>query len=330
MARDADIMTSHNGSAAPEFIPFIDRSLMGRVALVAGATRGAGRAIARDLARAGAYVYCTGRSTSAAPSDYGRVETIDGTAELIRDEGGQGEALVCDHLKPKEIAEVVGRIDDEQGRLDIMVNDIGGEAYVDWGKKFWTTDFAAEMRLVKAGLLTHLNTAHAALPLLTRSAGGLHIEITDGTHAFNETHYRQSIYLDLTKTAVSRLAFGLGHELADSECTAVAISPGWLRSEMMLDVFDTDEQTWMKDALDATREAPPADFAISETPHLLGRTVVALAADPDRHRFNTTTQSSSDLADIYDVDDIDGSRPDSWAFMAAKERDSGTDARDYR
>lgn len=330
MARDADIMTSHNGSAAPEFIPFIDRSLMGRVALVAGATRGAGRAIARDLARAGAYVYCTGRSTSAAPSDYGRVETIDGTAELIRDEGGQGEALVCDHLQPKEIAEVVGRIDDEQGRLDIMVNDIGGEAYVDWGKKFWTTDFAVEMRLVKAGLLTHLNTAHAALPLLTRSAGGLHIEITDGTHAFNETHYRQSIYLDLTKTAVSRLAFGLGHELADSECTAVAISPGWLRSEMMLDVFDTDEQTWMKDALDATREAPPADFAISETPHLLGRTVVALAADPDRHRFNTTTQSSSDLADIYDVDDIDGSRPDSWAFMAAKERDSGTDARDYR
>lgn len=330
MARDADIMTSHNGSAAPEFIPFIDRSLMGRVALVAGATRGAGRAIARDLARAGAYVYCTGRSTSARPSDYGRVETIDGTAELIRDEGGQGEALVCDHLQPKEIAEVVGRIDDEQGRLDIMVNDIGGEAYVDWGKKFWTTDFAVEMRLVKAGLLTHLNTAHAALPLLTRSAGGLHIEITDGTHAFNETHYRQSIYLDLTKTAVSRLAFGLGHELADSECTAVAISPGWLRSEMMLDVFDTDEQTWMKDALDATREAPPADFAISETPHLLGRTVVALAADPDRHRFNTTTQSSSDLADIYDVDDIDGSRPDSWAFMAAKERDSGTDARDYR
>lgn len=330
MARDADIMTSHNGSAAPEFIPFIDRSLMGRVALVAGATRGAGRAIARDLARAGAYVYCTGRSTSAAPSDYGRVETIDGTAELIRDEGGQGEALVCDHLQPKEIAEVVGRIDDEQGRLDIMVNDIGGEAYVDWGKKFWTTDFAVEMRLVKAGLLTHLNTAHAALPLLTRSAGGLHIEITDGTHAFNETHYRQSIYLDLTKTAVSRLAFGLGHELADSECTAVAISPGWLRSEMMLDVFDTDEQTWMKDALDATREAPPADFAISETPHLLGRTVVALAADPDRHRFNTTTQSSSDLADIYDVDDIDGSRPDSWAFMAAKERDSGADARDYR
>ncbi|GAA1542601.1 SDR family oxidoreductase [Brevibacterium picturae] len=323
-------MTSHNGSGAPEFIPFIDRSLTGRVAFVAGATRGAGRAIARDLARAGAYVYCTGRSTSARPSDYGRVETIDGTAELIRDEGGQGEALVCDHLQPEEIAEVVGRIDDEQGRLDIMVNDIGGEAYVDWGRKFWTTDFDVEMRLVKAGLLTHLNTAHAALPLLTRSPGGLHIEITDGTHEFNETHYRESIYLDLTKTAVSRLAFGLGHELADSECTAVAISPGWLRSEMMLDLFDTDEQTWMKDALDATRETPPADFAISETPHLLGRTVVALAADPDRHRFNTTTQSSNGLADIYDVDDIDGSRPDSWAFMAVKERDSGADARDYR
>lgn len=323
-------MTSHNASAPPEFNPFKQRLLRDRVALVAGATRGAGRAIARDLARAGAYVYCTGRSTSARPSDYGRVETIEGTVELIRADGGEGEALVCDHLDRANIAEVVDRIDDEQGRLDLLVNDIGGEAYVDWGKKFWTTDFDSEMRLLQAGLLTHLNTAHAALPLLTRNPGGLHIEITDGTHQYNETHYRESIYLDLTKTAVSRLAFGLGHELADSGCTAVAITPGWLRSEMMLDLFDTDEETWMEDALDGTRELPPADFAISETPHFLGRVVVALAADPDRHRFNTTTQSSCELGNFYDIDDIDGSRPDSWAFIAAKEADSGADARDHR
>ena len=323
-------MTPQNESSTSEFTPFSEQALDGRVALVTGATRGAGRAIARDLASAGAYVYCTGRSTAARPSDYGREETVEGTVELIRAEGGRAEAHVCDHLQPEMIADVVASIDDGWGRLDILVNDIGGEAYVDWGEKFWNTDFDAGMRLVHAGLLTHLNTAHAALPLLARNPGGLHIEITDGTHEFNETHYRESIFLDLTKTAVSRLAFGLGHELADSECTALAITPGWLRSEMMLDLFDTDEETWFKDSLDPTRELPPADFAISETPHLLGRTVVALSADPQRHRFNTRTISTSELGNCFEVDDIDGSRPDSWAFMTAKERDSGADARNFR
>lgn len=323
-------MTSHKTSTALDFTLFSRRSLSGRVALVTGATRGAGRAIARDLARAGAFVYCTGRSTSARPSDYGRAETIEGTTELIRAEGGQAEALVCDHLQPEMIAEVVARIDDQQGRLDILVNDIGGEAYVSWGEAFWTTDFAAGMRLVNAGLLTHLNTAHAALPLLTRHPGGLHIEITDGTHEFNSTHYRESIYLDLTKTAVSRLAFGLGHELSDSGATAVAITPGWLRSEMMLDLFATDEETWLRDSLDHGRELPPEEFAISETPHFLGRTIVALATDPDRQRFTTRTLSTCELAELYDINDIDGSRPDSWAFILAQEGDSSANARDYR
>lgn len=323
-------MTSYNGSAAPEFAPFAHQSLSGRVALVAGATRGAGRAIASDLARAGAYVYCTGRSTAGRPSDYGREETIEGTAELIRAAGGNAEALVCDHLRPAMIGEVVRRIDEQHGRLDILVNDIGGEAYVSWGEKFWNTDFDSGMRLVKAGLLTHLNTAHAALPLLTRRSGGLHIEITDGTYEFNASHYREAIYLDLTKTGVSRLAFGLGHELAEFGCSAVAITPGWLRSEMMLDLFDTCEQTWLADSLDLRRELPPTDFAISETPHFLGRTLVALASDPDRHRFNTRTLSCCELGNLYDIDDIDGSRPDSWTFMAAKEADSGANARDYR
>ncbi|MDN5659244.1 MAG: SDR family NAD(P)-dependent oxidoreductase [Brevibacterium aurantiacum] len=330
IARDAVIMTSSQAPAEPEFPPFVQRPLKGRVALVAGATRGAGRAIARNLARAGAFVYCTGRSTSAQPSDYGRSETIEGTAQLIEADGGHAQALVCDHLKPEMIHEVVRRIDEQHGRLDVVVNDIGGEAYVSWGEKFWDTDFDSGMRLVNAGLLTHLHTAHAALPLLTRTPGGLHIEITDGTSEFNAAHYRESIYLDLTKTAVSRLAFGLGHELSDSECTALAITLGWLRSEMMLDLFDTSEQTWLRDSLDTERELPPADFAISETPHLLGRTVVAVASDAQRHRFNTRTLSTRELADIYAIDDIDGSRPDSWSFMAAKEADLGADAREYR
>lgn len=323
-------MTSHSRSAIPEFALFAHQSLAGRVALVAGATRGAGRAIAQDLARAGAFVYCTGRSTATRPSDYNRDETIEGTAELIRAEGGHAEALVCDHLRPTMIGEVVRRIDEQQGRLDILVNDIGGEAYVSWDEKFWDTDFDSGMRLVNAGLLTHLYTAHAALPLLTRSSGGLHIEITDGTYEYNTSHYRESIYLDLTKTGVSRLAFGLGHELAEFGCSAVAITPGWLRSEMMLDLFATSEQTWLTDSLDPTRELPPADFAISETPHLLGRALVALASDPDRHRFNTRTLNSCELGNVYDIDDIDGSRPDSWGFMTAKDADSGADARDYR
>lgn len=323
-------MTSHNESTASQSAPLNQRSLTDRVALVAGATRGAGRAIARELGRAGAFVYCTGRSTSTRPSDYGRNETIEGTAELIRAEDGRAEAIVCDHLQPAMIDEVVRTIDEQHGRLDILINDIGGEAYVSWGEKFWDTDFDSGMRLVNAGLLTHLNTAHAALPLLTRRPGGLHIEITDGTYEFNSSHYRESIYLDLTKTGVSRLAFGLGHELAESGCTAAAITPGWLRSEMMLDLFATTEQSWLEDSLDPAREVPPADFAISETPQFLGRTLVALASDPDRHRFNTRTLNSCELGDLYDIDDIDGSRPDSWAFMAAKEADSGADARDYR
>lgn len=321
--------TTHH-SAPHTFAPFSRRALSGKVALVAGATRGAGRAIARDLARAGAFVHCTGRSTNRRPSDYGRTETIEGTVAVITDEGGWAESHVCDHLDTGQISQVIRRIEAEHGRLDILVNDIGGEAYVEWGTPFWETDLDSEMRLVRAGLLTHLHTAHAALPLLTRNPGGLHIEITDGTAGFNASHYRESIFLDLTKTAVSRLAFGLGHELGKAGATAVAVTPGWLRSEMMLDLFHTSEDDWMRDSLDESRTEPPRDFAISETPHLLGRSVVSLAADPDRHRFNSTTQDTHGLAVHYGFHDLDGSRPDSWSFITALENDPAADPRDFR
>lgn len=320
-------MTTHHDSP---FSHFAEQSLAGRVAWVVGATRGAGRAIALDLARAGAFVWCTGRSTSAKPSDYGRAETIDGTAALIRQAGGNAEAIVCDHGYPDQIGRVVDRIDDEHGRLDILVDDIGGEAYVSWGEKFWESDFEAGMRLIRAGLLTHLATAHAALPLVTSTPGGLVVEITDGTKDYNDTHFRDSVWLDLTKTAVSRFAFALGHELRKAGTTAVAITPGWLRSEMMLDGFSTSEETWMGDALDPERELPPVDFAISESPHLLGRSVVALAADPDRNRFTTRTLSSFALASTYGFDDVDGSRPDSWGYMTAREEHGQADANGFR
>lgn len=307
-----------------------DRPLKGKTAVVAGATRGAGRAIALDLAAAGAFVWCTGRSSADRPSDYGRPETIEGTLDLIRAAGGDGEAVVCDHLVDADLAALAGRIRSESEAIDILVNDIGGEAYVSWGEKLWTADPAAGRRLFDTGLLTHLNTARALLPLLVARPGGLHIEITDGTSEYNATHFRESVWLDLTKTAVSRLAFALSHELAESGATAVALTPGWLRSEMMLEGFDTREDTWMADSLDPSREVPPVDFAVSETPHMLGRGIVALAADPDRNRFTGQTLSSFALAKTYDLRDVDGTRPDAWGFLAAKETDPHADPRAFR
>ncbi|MFD3853612.1 SDR family oxidoreductase [Brevibacterium sp. NPDC058608] len=306
------------------------RPLAGRTALVAGATRGAGRAIAREFAAAGAFVWCTGRSTAGAPSDYGRPETIEETVDLIRAAGGEGQAVVCDHLDEESLSALAEQVEAEGRGLDILVGDIGGEAYVSWGQPLWEGDGAQGRRLLETGLLSHLLTARALLPLLTRTPGGLHIEITDGTSAYNATHFRESIWLDLTKTAISRFAFGLSHELAPVGATAVALTPGWLRSEMMLEGFATTEETWLTDALDESNEAAPRDFAISETPHLIGRGIAALAADPDRHRFTGLTLSSFDLAGTYDLTDLDGSRPDSWGYLAAKEDDPSADPMTFR
>ncbi|MFC4369878.1 SDR family oxidoreductase [Citricoccus nitrophenolicus] len=311
------------------------RSLAGRVALVAGATRGAGRAIARELGRAGAVVYCTGRSTAGSPSDYGRRETIEGTARLIDEAGGSAHALVVDHLETGAVRELVARIEREQGRLDILVNDIGGEAYVEFGIPLWEYDLAAGMRLFDAGFRTHLQTSHAALGLLIRNPGGLVVEVTDGTRAYNAIHYRETAFLDLTKTAVDRLAFAEGHELKPHGGTALSVSPGWLRSEMMLDGFGVTEETW-RTAAEANRgragAVPPYEFVISETPAMLARGIAALAADPDRARWNTASTSSFELAVHYGLTDVDGTRPDAWSFIEAMETTPAADldVGDYR
>ncbi|MDZ5077341.1 SDR family oxidoreductase [Nesterenkonia sp. HG001] len=298
------------------------RSLEGRVALVAGATRGAGRAIARQLGRAGAVVYCTGRSTAQKPSDYGRPETIEETAELITGAGGTAHAVVVDHLDVEAVRALVARIDSEQGRLDILVNDIGGEAYVQFETRLWEYDLDAGRRLFDTALLTHLNTSHSALGLLTRNPGGLVVEVTDGTRAYNASHYRETVFLDLAKTGVDRLAFAEGHELAAHGGTAVSVSPGWLRSEMMLDHFGVTEQDW-RQAAEANRgrtdTVPPYEFVISETPEMLARGIAALAADPNRAAWNTRSTSSFELATHYALTDVDGSRPDSWSFITAME-----------
>ncbi|WP_218221107.1 SDR family oxidoreductase [Nesterenkonia sp. Act20] len=297
-------------------------ALQDRIALVTGATRGAGRAIARMLADAGAVVYCTGRSTAQAPSDYGRAETVQETAALIAAAGGTAIPIITDHLDPDAIHALIQRISTERDRLDILVNDIGGEAYVKFGLPLWDYDLREGMKLFQTGFTTHLYTSHAALPLLVKNPGSLVVEVTDGTRGYNATHFRESVFLDLTKTTVDRLAFAQGHELAPHGGTAVSVSPGWLRSEMMLDAFGVTEENWRESA-EANRgksEAlPPYEFVISETPALLARGITALAADPQRARWNTQSLSSFSLAEHYGLTDVDGSRPDAWSFITAME-----------
>ena len=301
-------------------------SLEGTIALVAGATRGAGRGIAVSLGEAGATVYCTGRSTRAARSEYDRPETIEETAELVTEAGGEGIAVPTDHLRPEQVRALVERIDAGHGRLDVLVNDVwGGERLFEWDTPVWEHDLANGLRLLDLAIKTHLITSHHALPLLIRKPGGLVVEMTDGTAAYNAATYRINAFYDLAKTAVIRLAFAQSHDLEPHGATAVALTPGWLRSEMMLDAFGVTEANWR----DATERIP--HFAISETPRFVGRAVAALAADPDRARHNGASLSSGGLAQEYGFTDLDGSRPDCWRYMV-EVQDPGlpADAEAYR
>jgi NAD(P)-dependent dehydrogenase (short-subunit alcohol dehydrogenase family) len=285
-------------------------TLEGTIALVAGATRGAGRGIAVSLGEAGATVYSTGRSTRAARSEYDRPETIEETAELVDAAGGRGIAVPTDHLEPAQVRALVERIDAEQGRLDLLVNDVwGGERLFEWDTPVWEHDLANGLHLLDLAIKTHLITSHFALPLLIREPGGLVVEMTDGTAEYNATTYRINAFYDLAKTAVIRLAFAQSRDLAPHGATAVALTPGWLRSEMMLDAFGVTEANWR----DATERIP--HFGISETPRYVGRAVAALAADPDRARHNGASLSSGALAREYGFTDLDGSRPDAWRYM---------------
>ncbi|SCL63459.1 NAD(P)-dependent dehydrogenase, short-chain alcohol dehydrogenase family [Micromonospora citrea] len=286
------------------------KPLTGRVALVAGATRGAGRQIAVQLGVAGATVYATGRSSRAGRSEMGRPETIEETAELVTEAGGTGVAVRVDHLVPEQVRDLVARIDAEQGRLDVLVNDIwGGDPLTTWEKPVWEQPLEAGFRVLRLAVDTHIVTSHFALPLLIRRPGGLVIEVGDGTREYNDTTRRLSVFYDLAKVSVNRLAFNWAHELAPHGCTAVALTPGWLRSEAMLEHFGVTEENW-RDALD--REP---HFAISESPAFVGRAVAALAADEDRARWNGRSVSSGELAKVYGFTDVDGSRPDAWRYM---------------
>ena len=300
--------------------------LLNKVALVAGGTRGAGRGIAVELGAAGATVFVTGRTTRHAPSEYGRPETIEETAELVTVAGGKGIPVQVDHLISSEVQDLVDRIRKDEGRLDILVNDIwGGEHLIEWNKPVWDHDLANGLRMLRLAIDTHLITAHHALPLLLEHPGGLLVEITDGTAEYNGAHYRLSVFYDLCKTAVTRMAWAQAKDLAPFGATAVSITPGWMRSEIMLETFGVTEANWR----DATAKEP--HFVISETPRFIGRAVAALAADPDRHRWTGQSLSSGGLAQVYGFKDLDGSQPDCWRYLR-EVQDAGlpADARGYR
>ena len=300
--------------------------LKGKVALVAGATRGAGRGIAVELGAAGAIVYCTGRSTKQQRSEMNRPETIDETAELIEREGGRAIPVQVDHLDPRQVAALVARIEKEQGRLDVLVNDIwGGDHFIQWNTPVWEHSLENGLRMLRLATETHIITNHFALPLLIKNKGGLVVEVTDGTADYNNDHYRVSLFYDLAKTSVVRMAWSLAQELKPHECTAVALSPGWLRSEQMLDNYGVTEENWRE----ATKKQP--HFIITETPRYVGRAVAHLAADPDVSRWNGQSLSSGQLAKVYSFTDLDGSQPDAWRYVV-EVQDAGkpADATGYR
>ena len=272
----------------------MSQPLAGKIALVAGATRGAGRGIATALGEAGATVYCTGRSVAGSPGMKNRPETIHQTAEIVTARGGRGIAVQVDHTVPEQVEKLFEQV----GSLDILINDIwGGDELVEWGKKLWETKLEDGLTLIDRAIKTHIITSYYGLPQLRE--GGLVIEITDGDAYF----YRGHFFYDIVKTTVIRMAFALSQELAGRGITAVAVTPGFLRSEWMLDQFGVTEENW-RDAAERVDS-----FIASETPLFVGRGIAALAADPNVAAKNGRVVASWDLGDEYGVTDADGSRP---------------------
>jgi NAD(P)-dependent dehydrogenase (short-subunit alcohol dehydrogenase family) len=305
----------------------MELGLGGKVALVAGGTRGAGRGISVELGAAGATVYVTGRTSESGRSEMDRPETIEETAALVDEAGGRGIPVRVDHLEPERVRALVERIDREQGRLDVLVNDVwGGDPLAEWNKPVWEHSLEKGLRLLRLAVDTHIITSHFALPLLIRNPGGLVVEITDGTAESNAT-YRGTVglYYDLAKVCAIRLAQVQADELGPHGATAVSLTPGWLRSEMMLEHFGVGESNWRE----ATSHTP--HFAISESPSFVGRAVAALAQDPDVPRWNGKSLSSIQLARVYGFTDIDGSQPDSWRYLAEVHgQDKPADVTGYR
>ncbi len=284
------------------------RPLAGQVAVVAGGTRGAGRGIAVELGAAGATVYVTGRSTRQARSPMDRPETIEETAELITAAGGSAVAVRTDHSRSEDVAALADRVGRDHGRLDVLVNDVwGGDPLTEWDTPFWRLDPVKVQQLWQQAVVTHLLTSQHLVPLMLPRHRGLVVEVTDGTGE----DYRGSLGYDLVKTAVNRLAFAMAEELEPHGVTALAVTPGFLRSEAMLEIFGVTEANWH----DGARRDP--HFAASETPHFVGRAVAALAADPDVAVRAGLVHTSWDLGEEYGLTDVDGRRPHWGRHIAA-------------
>lgn len=280
------------------------KPLAGKVAVVAGATRGAGRGIATALGEAGATVYCTGRSVPGRPGMKNRPETINETAEIVTARGGKGIAVQTDHTVPEQVA----RLFEHVGEFDILINDIwGGDDLVQWGKKLWDVTLEDGLTLIDRAIKTHIITSHFGIPRLRR--GGLLVEITDG----DSGSYRGHFFYDLVKTTVIRMAFAQSQELKGRGVTALAVTPGFLRSEWMLDHLGVTEANWR----DAAKKDPP--FSASETPLFVGRCVAALAADPHVSNKQGRVYASWDLAEEYGVNDADGTRPNFKRWLETNE-----------
>ena len=295
--------------------------LEGEVAVVAGATRGAGRGIAVELGAAGATVYCTGRSVRGQPSDLNRPETIDETAELVTQAGGQGIAVKVDHTQEDEVKALFGRVKAEQnGQLNVLVNDVwGGDSLTEWGVPFWELDVSKGLKMLERAVFTHIITSRYGVPLMVAQGHGLVIEIGDG----DNLEYRGSFLYDLVKTSVLRLAFSMAEELrgnvtspigeavsqTKTTVTALALTPGYLRSEAMLELYGVTEANWQ----DGTKVDP--NFIASETPHFVGRAVVALASDPDVYKKAGKAFSSGGLSDEYGFTDLNGAKPNFQTYF---------------
>ena len=286
------------------------KPLQNKIALVTGATRGAGRGIAIELGAAGATVYCTGRTTRTHRSEYNRPETIEETAELATQAGGQGIAVQVDHLEPDQVKALINRIDNEAGKLDILVNDIWAAPQLGkFNVSVWEHNLDEGLRMLRHAIDTHIITNHYALPLLIKKKGGLVIEVTDGTLSYNQNNYRCSLFYDLAKISINRLGWSLAQELEPHGCTALSLTPGWLRSEHMLEGYGVTEKNW-RDAL-----VKEPEFGISETPHYIGRAIAHLATDEHVHRFNGHALSAEELAKAYNFTDLDGSQPECWRYL---------------
>lgn len=281
--------------------------LKGKVAVVAGATRGAGRGIACMLGQAGATVYCTGRSTRQNLSEINRTETIEETAELVTSLGGTGIWVQVDHQDPDQVRGLFERVRQHQGHLDILVNNMSGDQFLTHGMlsgkeliPFWRYPIEKGIATQQNGVHTHLITSYFAAPLLVERKQGLIIEINDcNCLQYNDV----GVYYSLSKTALVLLAYFMAEELKPHHVTVVSLTPGWLRSETMLDGFGVTEENWQ----DAVQEAP--DFINSETPFYIGRAVVALATDPNVMEKTGHALSAGYLAHEYNFTDIDGRQP---------------------